>query len=63
MLSEHQMETLEKMFPEGCVTVWVVDKTRMKKQPSGKKFGIFAYNPKDNEDISSVVRLLLERGS
>lgn len=59
MLSEHQLETIEKLFPSGCVVTWVINKKKptivKSKVP---KFGIYLYNPNKNEDIESAFRLL-----
>jgi hypothetical protein len=59
MLSEHQLETIEKTFPEGCVTVWAIKKSDKKSDKAKRKFGVYVFNPKNNSDIEDVLRLII----
>jgi hypothetical protein len=46
MLNEHQMETLEKMFPKGFVVAWKGPKGRKRLDGKpGDPYGVYIYNP------------------
>jgi hypothetical protein len=62
MLSEHQLETIEKTFPDGCIALWIVKKSEKKPKAAtkkGMKFGVYVFNPQNNSDINDVLRLIM----
>ena len=51
MLTEGQMEVLEKMFPHGFFLTWVAKLDKKTPQGKDRKIGLFVHNPEGNGDI------------